>query len=95
MGRYLVVGFAGGEITAIAANCLLLEERTAIGVLWGRARDSGLETTLFLELQDYLAAGTLKNPPVTAYPFGAAAAAVTDLAARAVVGKAIIYVDAE
>lgn len=34
-GRYLVVGFAGGEIPQIPANRLLLKSATALGVLWG------------------------------------------------------------
>jgi len=34
-GRYLVIGFASGDIPKFAANILLLKEVSAIGVWWG------------------------------------------------------------
>ena len=34
-GRYLVIGFASGEIPKFSANILLLKEASAIGVWWG------------------------------------------------------------
>jgi len=34
-GRYLVIGFASGDIPKFAANILLLKEASAIGVWWG------------------------------------------------------------
>ena len=35
LGRYLVVGFAGGSIPWLPLNHVLLENRTVIGVDWG------------------------------------------------------------
>ena len=34
-GRYLVIGFASGDIPKFAANILLLKEASAVGVWWG------------------------------------------------------------
>jgi NADPH2:quinone reductase len=36
-GRYLVVGFAFGEIPKVALNLALLQERAILGVYWGRS----------------------------------------------------------
>src|SRR4029077_5746192 len=35
LGRYLVVGFASGEIPKIALNLLLLKQAALVGVFWG------------------------------------------------------------
>ena len=35
MGRYLVIGFAGGEIPRLPVNQVLLNNRTLVGVDWG------------------------------------------------------------
>ena len=34
-GRYLIIGFASGDIPKFAANILLLKEASAVGVWWG------------------------------------------------------------
>ena len=34
-GRFLVIGFASGEIPAFPANLVLLKEANVIGVWWG------------------------------------------------------------
>jgi NADPH2:quinone reductase len=36
-GRYLIVGFAAGQIPALAANRIMLKEAAAMGVYWGGA----------------------------------------------------------
>ncbi|XP_059840870.1 quinone oxidoreductase-like protein 2 isoform X2 [Hypanus sabinus] len=38
-GRIVVVGFAGGNISTIPANQLLLKNVTAMGVFWGKYKD--------------------------------------------------------
>ena len=35
MGRYLVIGFAGGEIPSLPVNQVLLNNRTLVGIDWG------------------------------------------------------------
>ena len=38
LGRYLVIGFASGEIPKIPLNLLLLKQASIVGVFWGALR---------------------------------------------------------
>lgn len=96
-GRYLVIGFANGEIPRLPANLLLLKGCSLIGVFWGRyvkaephawARDLA---TLFLWLRQ----GRL-NPHIAArYPLERGAEALAALLARRASGKLVITPVAE
>ena len=65
-GRYLVIGFASGDIPKFAANIALLKEASIIGVWWGTwaAKNRDQETQNLAELAALVAAGKL-NPRVT------------------------------
>jgi NADPH2:quinone reductase len=65
-GRYLVIGFACGDIPKFAANIALLKEASIIGVWWGTwaAKNRDLEMQNLEELATLVANGTL-HPRVT------------------------------
>ncbi len=91
-GRYLVIGFAGGPITALAANRLLLKESTALGVFWGetRTREPDTAARIGREILDLYRAGKLD--PLIGGRFGLDRAqdALDELEARRTVGKILI-----
>ena len=62
-GRYLVIGFASGDIPKFAANIALLKEASIIGVWWGTwaAKNPALQTQNLEELAVLIADGKL-NP---------------------------------
>lgn len=61
-GRYLVVGFASGEIPKIALNLYLLKGASAIGVFWGESvkRDPAGHRMNMSDVLAWVAQGTLK-----------------------------------
>lgn len=95
-GRYLVVGFAGGAIPALAANRLLLREASAIGVLWGEARrhDPALSERIGERVLALYRQGAV--PPLIGarFPLDQAPAALAQLAGRATSGKVLLAVSA-
>jgi NADPH2:quinone reductase len=67
LGRYLVIGFASGEIPKIPLNLLLLKQASVVGVFWGayaKARPAE-NARSFAELFDWYAQGRL-HPHVSA-----------------------------
>ena len=91
-GRYLVVGFAGGPITALAANRLLLKETTALGVFWGETRTREPETAerVARDILDLYRAKKLDPLIGGRFPLDRAHEALDLLAARRTVGKILI-----
>ena len=91
-GRYLVIGFAGGPITALAANRLLLKETSALGVFWGETRTREPETAVRVseEVLELYRVGKLD--PLIGGRFGLDRAqdALDALGARRTVGKILI-----
>ncbi len=65
-GRYLVIGFASGDIPAFPANIALLKAASVIGVWWGTwvAKNPGLQMQNLKELGAMIAEGKL-TPRVT------------------------------
>ena len=66
-GRYLVIGFASGEIPQFPANLPLLKEASIVGVWWGTwsAKNPQAQMKNVQEMALMIAAGRLK-PKVTA-----------------------------
>lgn len=95
-GRYLVIGFSSGTIGDIPANRLLLNEATAIGVLWGeaRSRNRPLEEELTREVFDLARRGLLR-PKTTVFPFEEGNLALAALAGRNIVGKGVLSVSSD
>ena len=91
-GRYLVIGFASGEIPRIPLNQVLLNSRTVIGIEWGGwvMRDPAPNRQLIGELLDLVAAGRVHPVEPVARPLEDAAAVLTDLQARRITGKAVL-----
>lgn len=88
--RYLVIGFAGGTLTQLPANRLLLHNASAVGVLWGevRKRDLALAAQLTGEVYAWHAQGRLRLMPGQPFAFEQALEALAALEGRATVGKA-------
>ena len=92
MGRYLVIGFAGGEIPRLPVNQVLLNNRTLVGVDWGAwtMRDPGGNQALLGELMDLAGSGALHPVEPHEYPLDEVVRALTDLQARRVAGKVVL-----
>ncbi|MDX1555772.1 MAG: NADPH:quinone oxidoreductase family protein [Xanthomonadales bacterium] len=91
-GRYLVVGFASGEIPAFPANLLLLREAQVIGVYLGdwAARQPRDAASNMQELADLVAAGRLRPRITAAYPVEQFQQAFATLAGRSLRGKIVL-----
>lgn len=92
LGRYLVIGFAGGSIPRLPLNQVLLRNRSVLGVDWGAWQmGHALENRALLdELLAMVADGRLHPPAPTAYPFERVAEALGDLLNRRVTGKVVL-----
>jgi len=94
-GRYLVIGFASGEIPRLPANQVLLNNRTVVGIDWGAwtMRQPDANRALLAELMTLVADGRLQPVEPTTYPLDQASTALTDLLERRVVGKVVLVPD--
>lgn len=92
LGRFLVIGFASGEIPKIPLNLALLKSCDIRGVFWGSAieRDPEGHRANVRQLLAWVAEGRLKPHVDAVYPLAETATALDRLAARAVKGKLII-----
>ena len=91
-GRYLVIGFASGDIPKFAANIALLKEASIIGVWWGTwaAKNPVLQTQNVEELAALIADGKL-NPRVSeAYALDDYVNAFSAITERRALGKVIL-----
>jgi len=90
--RFLVIGFASGEIPKLPLNLPLLMERSIVGVYWGEwtRRTPGEFAAAVKELGEWYAQGKLKPHVSSQYPLAQAAAALSELAARKAKGKVVI-----
>ncbi len=91
-GRYLVIGFAAGEIPRLPLNQVLLRNRSILGVDWGAwSMQFGAENSALLaEGLNMAADGRLHPVEPTAYPFDRVADALNDLTGRRVTGKVVL-----
>ncbi|MBV9261589.1 MAG: NADPH:quinone oxidoreductase family protein [Pseudolabrys sp.] len=92
-GRFLVVGFAAGEIPKIPLNLMLLKGCDVLGVFWGSFVQRDLEghRANTRQLVDWCAAGKLSSHVHAVYPLEGAAVALKEIAARQVMGKIILH----
>jgi NADPH2:quinone reductase len=94
-GRFLVVGFAAGEIPRIPLNLPLLKGCSIVGVFWGAfaERDPNSNSKNFQELLTWLAEGKLKPYISVTYPLVHAAEALNDIMQRRVQGKVVLVTE--
>lgn len=94
-GRYLVVGFAAGEIPKIPLNLALLKGCSIVGVFWGQFAKSESEKSLknILELGQMFINGKLKPHIHKLYSLDQTIEALHDMQNRKVIGKAVVIMD--
>ncbi|MFP2994897.1 NADPH:quinone oxidoreductase family protein [Spongiivirga sp. MCCC 1A20706] len=93
-GRYLVVGFAAGDIPKIPLNLALLKGCAIVGVFWGsfamKTPEKNMQNTM--ELMTWYAQGKLKPHIHKIYPLENAPDALEEMMNREVKGKVVIGV---
>jgi NADPH2:quinone reductase len=91
-GRYLVVGFAAGEIPRLPLNLLLLKGCDAVGVFWGESvkRDPAGHRANMVQVLDWVASGKLVAHVHATYPLERTAEALRVIDQRAATGKVVI-----
>jgi NADPH:quinone reductase len=92
LGRYLVVGFAAGEIPKIPLNLTLLKSCDIRGVFWGAwtKREPQLQRALMTDLARWCAEGKLSAHVHAVYPLTEITAALSAIADRKVMGKIVL-----
>ncbi len=90
--RFLVIGFASGEIPKVPLNLPLLMERSIIGVYWGEwsKRTPAEFASAVRELGEWFMQGKLKPHVSSQYPLARAAEAMNELAGRRAKGKVVV-----
>ena len=91
-GRYLVVGFAAGEIPKLPLNLVLLKSCDIRGVLWGSwiRREPKAQHALMTQIVDWCAQGKLSAHVHAVYPLAEIVAALKAIADRKVMGKIVL-----
>ena len=91
-GRYLVIGFAAGDIPALPLNLALLKGASIVGVFWGEfaKREPKQNMQGMAEMMGWMREGKLKPLISKSYALAEAPQALMDMAARKVVGKIVI-----
>ncbi len=91
-GRYLVVGFANGEIPKLPLNLTLLKGASLVGVFWGEyvRREPKANQAGMRELMGWLAEGKIRPHISGRYALADTPTALNDMAARKVTGKVVI-----
>ncbi|HMA38294.1 MAG TPA: NADPH:quinone oxidoreductase family protein [Chloroflexia bacterium] len=91
-GRFLVIGFAAGDIPRIPLNLPLLKSSAILGVFYGEfiQREPQRSQQQMAQLLDWAQAGQLKPYISARYALDRAPAALRDLMNRAVTGKAVL-----
>ena len=91
-GRFLVVGFAAGEIPKVPLNLLLLRGADVAGVFWGEAmrRDPKSHAASMGRLLGWVAEGRLRPRIDAAFPLEKAAEALSVIERREAKGKVVL-----
>lgn len=94
-GRYLVIGFAAGDIPKIPLNLALLKGCDIVGVFWGNwtARNPGLFQQSIEELIEMYVAGKIKPYVSERFPLEKGADAIAHLGSRKAMGKVVVTMD--
>jgi NADPH2:quinone reductase len=91
-GRYLVVGFAAGDIPRFPLNVIMLKGCAVIGVSWGASvtRDLEQHRANMIELLDWVKEGKIVPHIHGTFPLAATADALRLIEGRKVTGKVIV-----
>lgn len=91
-GRYLVIGFAAGDIPKIALNLLLLKQSSLIGVFWGAFARTNPEHNArnMAQLFAWFADGKLKPHISASYPLDQYDEALDLVMERGAKGKVVL-----
>jgi NADPH2:quinone reductase len=93
-GRFLVIGFAAGDIPRIPLNLTLLKGCSIVGVFWGSftEREPEHNRENLSELLRWLTEGKLKPHISATYPLEQAPEALNAMMNRNVKGKVVLVV---
>jgi NADPH:quinone reductase len=91
-GRYLVIGFAAGDIPKLPLNLVLLKNCDIRGVAWGAwvRREPQAQRALMEDIVHWSAQGKLSAHVHAVYPLADIAAALKAIADRKVMGKIVL-----
>jgi NADPH2:quinone reductase len=91
-GRYLVIGFAAGEIPKLPLNLVLLKSCDIRGVLWGAwaMREPEGQRALMTDIARWCSEGKLSAHVHAVYPLAETAKALKVIADRKVMGKIVL-----
>jgi NADPH:quinone reductase len=91
-GRFLVIGFAAGDIPRLPLNLALLRGCSIVGVFWGSfvGREPERHRANVTELVEWWRDHMLRPHTSASYPLDQAADAFRDLAERRVMGKVVV-----
>lgn len=94
-GRYLVIGFASGQIPSFPANIALLKEASVIGVWWGTWTRNHPDDALqnLVELVAMVEDGTLKPRVTGRYPLDRYVEAFAAIGGRQARSKVVLTMD--
>ncbi len=94
-GRYLVIGFAAGQIPKVPLNLTLLKGCQIVGVFWGAMamRDPKHAADSMQQLLDMIAAGKLKPLVSEHFPLAEAGKAIRLLMDRKAKGKVVVTME--
>jgi NADPH2:quinone reductase len=94
-GKYLVVGFAAGEIPKIPLNLALLKGCEIVGVFWGAwvTKNPERHQVSVAELMQMYADGKIKPYVSERFTLANASAAITHLASRKAMGKVVVMIE--
>jgi len=94
-GRYLVVGFAAGDIPKIPLNLPLLKGCQIVGVFWGRFTQENPSQNMgnSLQIMQWLNEGKIKPHIYKTYSLENAPKALEEMMNRRVMGKVVVQID--
>jgi len=91
-GRYLVVGFAAGDIPALPLNLMLLKGASLVGVFWGdfARREPAANADMLAELGRWYSEGKIKPVIDRTLPMSQLKQAYAHMGSRGVKGKVVM-----
>jgi NADPH:quinone reductase len=91
-GRYLVVGFAGGQVPTIGLNQTILKSISIVGIAYGASAivDPAGNKALFSQLFDWYRRGKIRPHIGHRFTPGAGADAIRTVSERRALGKVVI-----